>query len=109
MRCRAALIDFPTSAPFNEGPVATKTAGLEPIDRLEDKIKTLVSLIGRLKNEQSRVAEDNARLQRELEAVKARLAEAEGTSAEAVTLREERDLIKSRVAEMLQQLDGLNL
>jgi regulator of replication initiation timing len=89
--------------------VATKTAGLEPIDRLEDKIKTLVSLIGRLKNEQARVADENARLQRELDAVKAKLSEAEGNSAEAVALREERDLIKSRVAEMLQQLDGLNL
>jgi regulator of replication initiation timing len=90
--------------------VATKSAaGLEPIDRLEDKIKTLVSLIGRLKNEQARVADDNARLQRESEAMKARLAEAESMSAEAVTLREERDLIKARVAEMLQQLDGLNL
>ena len=89
--------------------MATKTTGLEPIDRLEDKIKTLVSLIGRLKNEQARVADDNAKLQRELESVKARLAEAEGTSAEALTLREERDLIKARVAEMLQQLDGLHL
>lgn len=89
--------------------MATKTAGLEPIDRLEDKIKTLVSLIGRLKNEQARVADENARLQREIETLKVRLAEAEGSSAEAVTLREERDLIKARVAEMLQQLDGLNL
>ena len=89
--------------------MATKTAGLEPIDRLEDKIKTLVSLIGRLKNEQARVADENARLQRELDAVKAKLSEAEGNSAEAIALREERDLIKSRVAEMLQQLDGLNL
>lgn len=90
--------------------MATKSAaGLEPIDRLEEKIKTLVSLIGRLKNEQARVSDENARLQREIEGLKARLAEAEGTSAEAITLREERDLIKARVAEMLQQLDGLNL
>ena len=90
--------------------VATKNAaGLEPIDRLEEKIKTLVSLIGRLKNEQARVMEDNTRLQRDLESLKARLADAEGTSAEATTLREERDLIRARVTEMLQQLDGLNL
>ena len=90
--------------------MATKSAaGLEPIDRLEEKIKTLVSLIGRLKNEQSRVSDENSRLQRDLEALKARLADAEGSSAEAVALREERDLIKSRVSEMLQQLDGLNL
>lgn len=90
--------------------MATKSAaGLEPIDRLEEKIKTLVSLIGRLKNEQTRVADENARLQHDLDALKARLAEAEGTSAEAASLREERDLIRTRVAEMLQQLDGLNL
>jgi len=90
--------------------VATKSAaGLEPIDRLEEKVKMLVSLIGRLKNEQVRVSDENAKLQREVEALKARLADAEGSSAEAVTLREERDLIRARVTEMLQQLDGLNL
>jgi len=90
--------------------VATKSAaGLEPIDRLEEKIKTLVSLIGRLKNEQARISDENAKLQHEVEGLKARLADAEGNSAEAVTLREERDLIRARVTEMLQQLDGLNL
>lgn len=90
--------------------MATKSAaGLEPIDRLEEKVKMLVSLIGRLKNEQARVSDENAKLQRDVEALKARLAEAEGSSAEAVTLREERDLIRARVTEMLQQLDGLNL
>ncbi|MCC7032654.1 MAG: cell division protein ZapB [Acidobacteria bacterium] len=90
--------------------MATKSAaGLEPIDRLEEKVKMLVSLIGRLKNEQVRVSDENAKLQREVEALKARLADAEGSSAEAVTLREERDLIRARVTEMLQQLDGLNL
>ncbi|MCC7243362.1 MAG: cell division protein ZapB [Acidobacteria bacterium] len=90
--------------------MATKSAaGLEPIDRLEEKIKTLVGLIGRLKNEQARLTEDNARLQREAEALQARVAEAENGSAEAVSLREERDLIRARVTEMLQQLDGLNL
>ncbi len=90
--------------------MATKSAaGLEPIDRLEEKIKTLVSLIGRLKNEQARISDENAKLQHEVEALKARLADAEGNSAEAVTLREERDLIRARVTEMLQQLDGLNL
>ncbi|MCC7126606.1 MAG: cell division protein ZapB [Acidobacteria bacterium] len=90
--------------------MATKgAAGLEPIDRLEEKIKTLVSLIGRLKNEQARVVDENARLQRELDSVKARLTDAEGSSVEATALREERDMIKARVTEMLQQLDGLNL
>jgi regulator of replication initiation timing len=87
---------------------ATPTA-VEPIDRLEEKIKTLVSVIGRLRGEQSRVAEENARLQRELEALKARVADAESTSAELSELRGERDQIRARVSEMLQQLDALNL
>ena len=78
--------------------MATKTAaGLESIDRLEEKIKTLVNLIGRLKNEQARAADENARLQREVDALQSRLKDAEGSSAEAVSLREERDLIRSRV------------
>ncbi len=92
--------------------MATKTASpsaVEPIDRLEEKIKLLVSVIGRLRQEQSRVTEDNARLQRELESFKARIADAEGATGEVVELRGERDQIRSRVSEMLQQLDALNL
>ena len=87
---------------------ATPTA-VEPIDRLEEKIKTLVSVIGRLRGEQSRIVEENGRLQREVEALKARVAEAEGTSLELDELRGERDQIRARVSEMLQQLDALNL
>jgi regulator of replication initiation timing len=87
---------------------ASPTA-VEPIDRLEEKIKTLVSVIGRLRGEQSRASEENARLQRELDALKARVAEAEGAAAELGELRDERDQIRSRVSEMLQQLDALNL
>ena len=92
--------------------MATKTAStaaVEPIDRLEEKIKLLVSVIGRLRNEQTRLMEDNGRLQRELETLKGRLADAEGAAGELVELRGERDQIRARVTEMLQQLDALNL
>ena len=87
----------------------TMTPGLESIDRLEEKIKLLVNTIGRIKGEQSRVAEENSRLKAEIETLKARVANAENTGAEVVSLREERDLIKSRVTDMLKQLDGLSL
>jgi regulator of replication initiation timing len=92
--------------------MATKTAtssAVEPIDRLEEKIKLLVSVIGRLRGEQSHVMEENARLQRELDASKTRVAEAEGAAGEAAELKSERDQIRARVSEMLQQLDALNL
>jgi regulator of replication initiation timing len=92
--------------------MATRTApqsAVEPIDRLEEKIKLLVSVIGRLRGEQARASEENARLQRELEALRTRLVDAEGAATELTELRGERDQIRSRVAEMLQQLDALNL
>jgi regulator of replication initiation timing len=88
---------------------ATKATGLESIDRLEEKIKLLVNTIVRIKGEQGRVAEENARLKAEIEGLKGRINSAESTGAEVASLREERDLIKSRVADMLKQLDGLNL
>ena len=91
--------------------MATKTAtpGLESIDRLEEKIKLLITTIARIKGEQTRVAEENGRLKAEIDTLKARINSAESTGAEVMSLREERDLIKSRVTDMLKQLDGLSL
>ncbi len=89
--------------------VATRGVDLEPIDRLEEKVKLLVGMIDRLRGDNAKAAEDNARLAREVEALRGRLAEAEGVAPELVALREERDLIRSRVGEMLQQIESLNL
>ena len=82
---------------------------IEPIDRLEEKVKLLVGVIDRLRTEHARASDDNARLSRELDAAKARLAEAEGTGSELAVLREERELIRSRVDDMLAQIENLNL
>jgi len=87
----------------------TKTPGLDSIDRLEEKIKLLINTITRIKGEQSRVAEENGKLKAEVDALKARINSAESAGAEVMSLREERDLIKSRVTDMLKQLDGLSL
>ena len=87
----------------------TTTPGLESIDRLEEKIKLLVNTIVRLKGEQNRVAEENSRMKAEIDGLKGRVASAESTNSEVTTLREERDLIKTRVSDMLKQLDSLNL
>jgi regulator of replication initiation timing len=85
-----------------------RTIDLEPIDRLEEKVKLLVGMVTRLRAEQARAAEDNARLTQEVETLRARLAETESTStAELSALRDERDVIRTRVAEMLQQLDAI--
>jgi len=82
---------------------------LEPIDRLEEKVKLLVGMVERLKSEQARAAEENQRLARELDAMRARVAQGETVASELSTLKEERDVIRSRVGEMLDQLEALNL
>jgi FtsZ-binding cell division protein ZapB len=89
--------------------VAARSVDLEPIDRLEEKVKLLVGMIDRLRSESAKASEDNVRLTRELDAARARLADAESAGSEALTLREERDLIRSRVDDMLQQIESLNL
>jgi uncharacterized coiled-coil DUF342 family protein len=82
---------------------------LQPIDRLEDKIKQLVGMVDTLRDERARAADEVARLERELDAAKARLAETSGASAEISTLREERELLRNRVVQMIAQIDKLNL
>jgi regulator of replication initiation timing len=89
--------------------VMASAVDLEPIDRLEEKVKMLVGVIDRLRAERAKVADDNDRMGRELETLRARLADAEGTGVELNALRQEREVVRSRVAEMLQQIEGLNL
>ena len=86
-----------------------RTLDLEPIDRLEEKVKLLVGLIERMRGEQARLADDHARLARELEAARGRLTDSEQATAEMAALRAERDEIRTRVTDMLEQLEGLNL
>jgi regulator of replication initiation timing len=88
---------------------ATRSVELEPIDRLEEKVKLLVGMVDRMKDEQARAAEENQRLTRELDAMRARLATSDGLASELSTLKEERDVIRTRVTEMLEQLEALNL
>ena len=88
---------------------AARSTELEPIDRLEEKVKALVSMIGRLKADQARVSEENVRLSRELEAAKARISDSEDGLAEVTALRMERESIRGRVSDMLEQLEGLSL
>jgi regulator of replication initiation timing len=88
---------------------AVRSIDLEPIDRLEEKVKMLVAMIGRLKAEQARAAEEHARLSRELETARAQIADSEAGLAEVTALRMERESIRGRVSDMLAQLAGLSL
>jgi regulator of replication initiation timing len=88
---------------------ALRTVDLEPIDRLEEKIKLLVGMVARLRSEQARAADENARLAQEINTLRARLADSESATSEIESLRGERELIRSRVSDMLEQLEHLSI
>jgi regulator of replication initiation timing len=82
---------------------------LQPIDRLEEKIRQLVGMIDTLRAERAKAIDDAARVTRELESLRAKLAESAGASAEVAAMREERELVRNRVVQMIAQIDKLNL
>ncbi len=88
---------------------ATVQADIEALDRLEQKVRTLVGTIGSLQAEQARLSEENRRLEGEIDSLRTRLQEAENASGELEALRQERDEVRSRVAGMLEALEGLDL
>jgi uncharacterized coiled-coil DUF342 family protein len=71
----------------------TTQTDLDPIDRLEEKVKRLVDLIAQMRADQAKAAEANARLSQEI--------------TEITALRDEREVIRTRVAEMLEQLEAI--
>jgi regulator of replication initiation timing len=86
-----------------------RSVDLEPIDRLEEKVKLLVALVDRLKADHARASDENRRLSAEVETLRTRAAASDTASLELSALKEERDVIRTRVGEMLEQLEALNL
>jgi FtsZ-binding cell division protein ZapB len=87
----------------------TPAVDLGVVDRLDEKIRLLISAVERSRGEVQRLRADNERLTREVDTLSRQLTEAEGVSAELRALRDERDQVRARVAEMLGQLDALQL
>lgn len=85
------------------------TTDVQPIDRLEDKVRQLVGLIETLRTERAQALDAVARLERELEVARTALTDAQTASTEVTTLREEREQIRHRVAEMIAHIDQLKL
>jgi uncharacterized protein involved in exopolysaccharide biosynthesis len=62
-----------------------------------------------MRAEQAHATEDNLRLSRELEGLRGRISDTESLSHQMSSLQQERDVVRTRVAEMLEQLEALNL
>jgi regulator of replication initiation timing len=66
-------------------------------------------MVERMRDEQAQAAEENMRLAREVEALRSQLAGTDSVTKELAALREERDIIRTRVGDMLDHLEALNL
>lgn len=87
----------------------TQALGIEPIERLEEKVRLLVNLLEKLRADQGRLAEENRALRVQIDQLESRLADAESAGADIAALREERELVRARVEDILGQLEGLQL
>jgi len=93
-------------------PAMAKTAQsveLDAIERLEDKVRKLVALVEEMRGERARLAAENRALSDEVGGLRKKLVDGEGAAAEVATLREERDQVRSRVKDMLAQIEALEL
>ena len=86
-----------------------KLADLEPLDRLEEKVKLLVAQVNKTRTEQEESKKENTRLQADLERLKALEAESSSNGNEIKTLLTERETIRSRVTDILARLKTLDL
>ena len=84
-------------------------ADLGVVERLDEKIRQLISLVEKSRTESVRLRTENERLAKEVSALQSQLTDAEGVAVELQALREERDQVRTRVADMLAQLDDLQM
>ena len=89
--------------------VTAHVVDLEQIERLAEKVKGLIGLLERTQGELTQTVDDNAKLQLELESLRTQLASAESSSSEMMTLLDEREQVRGRVQDMLQQLEALSV
>ena len=82
---------------------------LATVDRLAQKVTALVQILERTRAELAETRADNERLNEELGVPQERLTAAQNDTAEIEALRAEREQVRARVSEMLDQLEVLDL
>ena len=88
---------------------AVPAVDLGVVERLDEKIRQLITLVERSRAEAAKLRADNERLNKDVDALQAQLVDAEGVATELQSMREERDQVRARVADMLAQLDALQM
>jgi regulator of replication initiation timing len=82
---------------------------MDTLDRLAEKVSALVQMLEQTRNELADTSDNNTRLSNELEALQARFSQSQHDDLNMQTLLDERDQIRTRVTEILDQLESLDL
>ena len=88
---------------------AVPAVDLGVVERLDEKIRQLITLVERSRADAAKLRADNERLNKEVDALQSQLVDAEGVAGELQAMREERDQVRARVTDMLAQLDALQM
>ena len=87
--------------------MGTYIVDIESIERLAHKVKELVEVLERTKNELSKQVEDNARLTKTMEDLESQISASKGEHVEVTNLLDEREQIRNRVTTILEQLEQI--
>jgi regulator of replication initiation timing len=82
---------------------------IDAIARLEDKVRKLVAVVEQARTEQARLTAENKALGDEVSALRKKLVDSEGVTVELGALRDEREQVRARVADMLAQIESLGM
>jgi len=88
--------------------MGTYIVDIESIDRLANKVKELIEVLERTKNELSEQVEDNARLTKAIEDLQSQISASKGEHVEVTNILDEREQIRNRVTTILEQLEQIN-
>lgn len=102
-------LDESTAVPAPDASPALGGDQVDQIERLVGKVKGLIALTGQHRAELAQAGEDNEQLRIENEELRARVSTAEATSAELATVLAEREQVRSRVQELLEQLEAIDI
>ena len=81
----------------------------EPIARLAEKVKSLIEVLERTQAELAETIDNNQQLQSEFDNLNEQLQNTENTGQDMTRLLDEREHIRTRVQQILEQLEALSI
>tara|TARA_Y100000590_G_C15055917_1_gene764451 strand:+ start:123 stop:398 length:276 start_codon:yes stop_codon:yes gene_type:complete len=90
-------------------PALSDAVDLEQIERLAEKVRTLITLLDSTQTKLTETVEENNRLRVEIETAQTELSNSHSTEVTIKSLQDERKQISSGVKNILKQLEAIGI